>query len=581
MRRPLHSIKFKIIAATLACVAAVTLASTFVLYNYLNHLLQQQNARIQQMHLSTLQAQMDKYLDDFLSLVLVCANDNTISSAAGLGGVNNLTLNAQNRLNTSLKACPGEGYVDKFFTFNTLGGIIQTNTRQYGSLQDGARVMESALYQNALADDFKAPYTIALAPSVHRDERTAQYGPQTVVAVLCPMQRGRQVPTSFVYLEVGLDLFTDLLAPYAEANDVFLAGPDGALLSDVPAALPGDFSLSEVSNGAFTLGGHRWLMLSETLSGGGMTVNSCFQTDALDQDGVQVLYVVIVVFLTGLAVAAVLAVIVSAFLTRPIRRLDERLRRITANDFSFDPEIERSKDEIGAMGHTVNEMALSIDHLLHETQEMYEQRKNIEISLLQSQVNPHFLYNTLDTIRWMAVIQKCPGIAGMVGSLVNLLKNVAKGTQDKITLREELSLLDDYIAIQSVRYMETFTFENRVPEELLSCRIVKLTLQPLVENAIFHGIEPTGECGIITLRGRLDGGDVELCVEDDGAGIEPEKLAGLLTAPHKRDRSSLNGIGVANVHQRLQLIYGKRYGLRVESELGKFTRVFVRFPKEE
>ena len=146
MRRPLHSIKFKIIAATLACVAAVTLASTFVLYNYLNHLLQQQNTRIQQMHLSTLQAQMDKYLDDFLSLVLVCANDNTISSAAGLGGVNNLTLNAQNRLNTSLKACPGEGYVDKFFTFNTLGGIIQTNTRQYGSLQDGARVMESSLY---------------------------------------------------------------------------------------------------------------------------------------------------------------------------------------------------------------------------------------------------------------------------------------------------------------------------------------------------------------------------------------------------------------------------------------------------
>ena len=261
-------------------------------------------------------------------------------------------------------------------------------------------------------------------------------------------------------------------------------------------------------------------------------------------------------------------------------RLNARLRRIAANDFSFDPEIEKPQDELGQIGRTVNEMSMSIQHLLQETEEMYTQRRNIEIALLQSQVNPHFLYNTLDSIRWMAVIQKNPGIASITHSLSNLLKNIAKGTQDKITLAEELGLLQDYIAIQAVRYVEMFTFVDEVPQELYACRIVKLTLQPLVENAIFHGIEPTGECGTITLTGRAEGDGLYLCVEDDGAGIEPERLATILTAESKRSGSSMNGIGIANVHKRLQLIYGRQYGLTVESEPGRYTRVTVHIPRE-
>ena len=299
----------------------------------------------------------------------------------------------------------------------------------------------------------------------------------------------------------------------------------------------------------------------------------------MEENGVHLLYTLFVVLITSLLLGGILTVIVSAYIARPVRRLNDRIRRITKNDFSFDPAIENSKDELGEIGHTVNEMTMSIKHLLRQTEEMYVRRKNIEIELLQSQVNPHFLYNTLDTIRWMAVIQQCPGIANTVSSLVNLLKNLAKGTQDKIPLREELALLGDYIAIQNVRYVETFTFVNEIPAELLDLRIIKLTLQPLVENAIFHGIEPTGECGTITLSGHLEGDDLVLTVTDDGAGIPPEKLDTLLTAHHKKNRSSLNGMGVANVHQRLQLTYGKNYGLTVESELGKYTRVSVHIPK--
>ena len=172
---------------------------------------------------------------------------------------------------------------------------------------------------------------------------------------------------------------------------------------------------------------------------------------ALDQEGLHILYTVAAVLALSLLLAVCLAVLTSAYFSRPVSRLSARLRRIAANDFSFDPEIEKPQDELGQIGRTVNEMSMSIQHLLHETEEMYTQRRNIEIALLQSQVNPHFLYNTLDSIRWMAVIQKNPGIASITHSLSNLLKNIAKGTQDKITLAEELGLLQDYIAIQAVR----------------------------------------------------------------------------------------------------------------------------------
>ena len=554
--------------------AAVTLVSNLFLYNYINQALSQKIDRIQQMYLTTMQTQMNGYIADAVSLAVLCANDSIISSALNhTAATPSALLSAQSRMNAYLKACPEETYVDKLVAFNLSGDMFQAVTRQFGEIHDVASIQSLPLYQEVTSGEFSRPYAIALTNSIQ--------GKGQALALLCPIQGlGSRAGNSFIYLEFGIDLFSDVLKPYTKVNNVFLLGPGGEFLSERPSVLPDDFTAQGLSAGTAVFGGQRWKVEHAALSAAGLSLYTCTQVDVLSQDASHILYTVIVVSLTGLLVAALLAVIVSAYLTRPIQRLNRRLQRITANDFSFDPEIEKTHDEIGEIGHTVNEMTMSINHLLKETQEMYEQRKNIEISLLQSQVNPHFLYNTLDSIRWMAVIQKCPGIANMVCNLVNLLKNIAKGTQDKIPLKEEMDLLDDYISIQSVRYMETFTFVNQVPPSLWDCRIIKLTLQPLVENAIFHGIEPTGECGTITLSGREENGDVILTVEDNGAGIEPEKLSTLLTARHERNRSSLNGIGVANVHKRLQLTYGRQYGLSVESELGKYTRVHVRFPKE-
>lgn len=572
--KQLHSIKFKLIAATLVCVAAVTLFSSLFLYRSMNSIVEQKSSRIQQLYLATMQGQIDKYVSDLVSLVILTANDKKIvSTLAYTSRISSATLDAQSRLNLYLNSCPGEQYVDKFLVFSSGGHIIQASTRNSGNPADVQNLLASPQFLQAQETGFEAPYLVQICPSISSSK--------TVLSILCPIRHyGIPLGQGFVYLELGLDLFSDLLQPYTHVNNVFLLGPDGEFLTSRPADFSLDFAPEELWNNAQISEDGLWKLRGLALAEGSMTLCTATPTEMLDQENAHLFFILLVVFLTGLFLATVLAALLSAYFTKPIQCLNRRLQKIAANDFSFDPEIESSRDEIGEIGHTVNQMTMSIHHLLEETEEMYNRRQKIEISLLQSQVNPHFLYNTLDSIRWMAVIQKCPGIANMVCSLVNLLKNIAKDTQDRIPLAEEMALLNDYIAIQNVRYMETFSFVNQVPEELSQYRIIKLTLQPLVENAIFHGIEPTGECGTITLSGHEEGEDIVLTVEDNGAGIEPEQLATLLTAEHKRNRSSMNGIGVANVHKRLQLTYGRQYGLSIESIPGQYTRVHVRFPKE-
>ena len=562
MFKRIHSIKFRLIASTLLCVATVTLVSNFYLFNYLNKIIDEKSLRIQRMYLSTMQTQMNDYINSLTSLAVLCASDRAIEQATRPGqDITSFTLKAQEQLNSYLTVCPVASYVNKLIAFNEEGLMIHARSLQNGYTTDVSTILSLPLYQQAKEMAPRSPYVAAISPSLQ--------GNRDTLAILCPIpSQNGQSATCFIYIETQLELFSNLLTPYLGAYNIFLTDPDGNVLSPYQSSLPEFSELVPDSSGMARYQGRLYQIDDAPLDLAGLELHSCYRVDLLEENGVHLLYTLFVVLLTSLLLGVLLAVIVSAYIARPIRRLNDRIRRITKNDFSFDPAIESSQDELGEIGHTVNEMTMSIKHLLRETEEMYIRRKNIEIELLQSQVNPHFLYNTLDTIRWMAVIQQCPGIASTVNSLVNLLKNLAKGTQDKIPLGEELDLLNDYIAIQNVRYVETFTFVNQIPAELLGLRIIKLTLQPLVENAIFHGIEPTGECGTITLSGRLEGEDLVLTVEDDGAGIPPDKLAALLTTSRRKNRSSLNGMGVANVHKRLQLTYGKSYGLTVDSELG-------------
>ena len=431
------TLRFRLIVVTVLCTAVVSLVGNLALFGYLNNILNQRADRIDEIYLSTLQNQLDEYLTDLSDLAILCSSDYTVSRALSPAATMKNAVDAQDRLNAYLATSAAQDYIDVLSVVNGHGVVAAATTQTAGDLGDYDAICAQEVYRQAVE---AGALCTGVAPSIH--------GGDPVLAFVRPIQ--------------GL------------------------------GSRPGQ--LCEI-------GGAQYQVTGQALALGGLTLYHCALQTALDQEGLHIVYTVATVLALSLLLAVCLAVLTSAYFSRPVSRLNARLRRIAANDFSFDPEIEKPQDELGQIGRTVNEMSMSIQHLLQETEEMYTQRRNIEIALLQSQVNPHFLYNTLDSIRWMAVIQKNPGIASITHSLSNLLKNIAKGTQDKITLAEELGLLQDYIAIQAVRYVEMFTFVNEVPQELYACRIVKLTLQSLVENAIFHGIEPTGECGTITMTG--------------------------------------------------------------------------------
>ena len=581
------TLKWKLIFTSVLCTAAVSLFGSLFLYYKMNTMLQQKADRIDDLHLSTLSDQLNEYLEDLSDLGNLCANDVQVVTALEQTGHSayamRQALDAQNRLNAYLASSPLSSTVDQLTVFNTDGRFISGAGRTMGTPQDYDLIIQQPLYQKILQMQNPPAAMIDPAQSIHMAMRRDPY----VLAIVCPVRGlGSTSGYGYLYAELGLDLFSNVLEPFDEWSKLFLATDDTVLIcpeSLTEEEMPTARQLAQASaeNTELLLGDRKFKVTAVRLNAGGLSLYSCFEMTGLDNDGAQTRMAVATTLLSCFLLALVLALLLAAYLTKPISLLNNRLHRIADNDFSYDPEIEKAGGELGQIGHTVNEMTMSIENLLQTTEQSYEQRRKIEIQLLQSQVNPHFLYNTLDSIRWMAVIQKSPGIESMTRSLSNLLKNIAKGTQDKITLEEELALLHDYVEIQSVRYMEVFTFHDTVPKELYRYRIIKLTLQPLVENAIFHGIEPTGENGTITVTGREEGGDLVLCVTDDGAGIPPDVLPTLLSEERPRSHASLNGIGVCNVHKRLQMLYGEAYGLTIESEPGVGTCVTVRVPKEE
>ena len=297
-------------------------------------------------------------------------------------------------------------------------------------------------------------------------------------------------------------------------------------------------------------------------------------------DRLMLIEAIVLMFMASLFFGIVLSVLLSRKIDKPIRKLMAHISRIAEGEFERDPSIE-SEDEIGQVGKIINDMSGKIDTLMTEQIETEKEKGSLELKMLQAQINPHFLYNTLDSIRWIAVIQKNSGIVKIVTALSGLLKNMAKGFNEKITLRKELDFLQDYVTIEKMKYVEMFDLEVVVEEErLYEARMIKLTLQPLVENAIFNGIEPAGKPGLISIYVGEDAGVLKITVRDNGVGIPEEKLKTILEHTEKVKSSSMSGIGLPNVDRRIKLYYGENYGLRIRSEVGKFTEITVEMPLE-
>lgn len=274
--------------------------------------------------------------------------------------------------------------------------------------------------------------------------------------------------------------------------------------------------------------------------------------------------------------------IITLYLTRtislPVEKLRKRMDKIAQGQFYMDKNIEWNS-ELGDVGRGINRLSQDILALMENRVAQEKQKQVLEYRVLQSQINPHFLYNTLNSIRWMATIQNATGIAEMTTSLSRLLRSIAKDMGKPVTLKDELSLLDDYFLIQKYRYGSTISMDSEVEsEELLETLIPRLTLQPLVENAIFHGIEPKSKGHVHIAIAKLGVFDIRIAIEDDGVGMETEQIAAALSEDGPDAKGMLAHMGLRSVNERLRLAFGDRYGVTIESEVGLYTRIIILLP---
>ncbi len=286
-----------------------------------------------------------------------------------------------------------------------------------------------------------------------------------------------------------------------------------------------------------------------------------------------------ILIVSGISITSILLLWIFSFgiarsIALPIRKLAENIRLVGRGDFTVRAEKE-SSDEIQALNDTFDSMVEQIETLLENVKEKQQNLRQTELKLLQAQINPHFLYNTFDTIIYLAEDNQNEQVIELVTSLSNFFRTSLSKGEDFITLREEREHVLSYLEIQQSRYRDILDYEIALPDSLMDYKIPKLTLQPLVENALYHGIKNKRGGGMIRITGWKEADELFLQVSDNGIGIEPERLEKLNKALQSGEKI---GVGIANVKERIRLYYGDAYGLIIQSEYGRGTIVTVNFP---
>ena len=255
-------------------------------------------------------------------------------------------------------------------------------------------------------------------------------------------------------------------------------------------------------------------------------------------------------------------------ITSPIRRLTQVTDQVAKGDLTVRSDVTGGV-EAQVLSDSLNTMIDKINELLEQ----------VKTEQIRSQINPHFLYNTLDAIVWLAEAGEQKKVVSMVGSLSDFFRISLNQGQDILDVKEELQHVRSYLEIQQMRYQDILQYEICVPEELNHCQIPKITLQPLVENALYHGIKNKRGKGMIRIEGELDGEDCILLITDNGKGMTPERLEQVRKGIRNRKVRETDIYGLYNVNERIRLNFGENYGITITSTYGEGTCVTVRLPQ--
>lgn len=580
----------KLILYNLFLIVCIALAITFYTYQSYRKDVIRSETESSMNRISSLSGSFDIAYTEMVNILLSCAERNTSilnysSQKKREDSFNNAIAVYSADVLKDFCAISGYGRYIYKITFYNRGLLLQAGTSS-GSLDDPDTIIAQPWFRENL-EKINSQYELSL---VDNPFSISVNTTPKLLPLIRPIQKvyGEDSDDAWVFLGISPALFMDTLNTMPRDRILYTTTGDG----DIVAALNGErFSTEELTKellerpenyGSFqtVLDRETCIISYEKKAISGLLVYEVLPIRSISLDHRVIFSTMMIIFFFCIAIGLTLSFFISKQLSHPISRLTKRLELVAGGNFEPDSTIE-TDDEIGMIGKQINKMSSQISTLLDTMVQDEKEKKDMEIKILQAQINPHFLYNTLDSIKWIATMQKNTGIVQVVTALSSLLKNMAKGFNEKVTFRQELDFLQNYVTIEKIRYIELFDVEIQVDEEALyDARIVKLTLQPIVENAIFSGIEPSGRFGLIQIHAFSSDGVFYVTIRDNGVGIAPENIGKLLTDTSRITKSNMSGIGLPNVDRRLKLVYGEHYGITIESELDNYTMITISLPLE-
>lgn len=292
-------------------------------------------------------------------------------------------------------------------------------------------------------------------------------------------------------------------------------------------------------------------------------------------------YMLVLITIIAMAVIMVVIVFFSYYIplsiSRPIKKITEITNNVASGDLSVRSEVFDG-EETKALSTSLNAMIDKINELLAQVTKEQIRLRKAEFELLQSQINPHFLYNTLDAIVWLAESGEKEKVVSTVGSLSDFFRASLNQGKDIVTIKEDIGHVRSYLEIQQIRYQDILDYEINVPEEVYPYLIPKITIQPLVENALYHGIKNKRGRGKISITGERCEDCVYIYVKDNGMGITEDRLKVVLNNINNRSESEKTTYGLYNVNERIRLDFGEEYGINIDSEHGVGTTLSIKLP---
>jgi len=299
--------------------------------------------------------------------------------------------------------------------------------------------------------------------------------------------------------------------------------------------------------------------------------------DVLNKETKQIFPYMLLVIGMCILFSLLLTFVISTSISAPLHRLTESMKKVSTGNLSI-TVVDKSNDEISFLTLKFNSMIQQLSDLMEHTKQEQIKKREIELQMLQAQINPHFLFNTLNSLKWTAAINHVPVVSDGLTALAELLRNTIVDKKEMIPLRDEISNIENYIIIQRLRFGTLFTIEYNIEESLLDASVLKFILQPIVENSLIHGLDGAEQNNpIIFISAQMIGEQLKITVGDNGRGMNEEQLKRLLDFTY-REKHRLSNIGVRNVHERIQLNFGTIYGITIHSQINEGTQVLLTMP---